>query len=169
MMSRNAISETLLSHKWVLWAHLPGSINNDWSMNGYIKIHTFETMEEVIAIIKMLPNSLLCNCMFFFVKKDVIPRWEENIKGGAFSYKVNNNDVPIFWETAAYLSAGETLSNDPAFVSDVAGITISPKKHFCIVKIWMKNCKHQNPSLIANDLNKLTKNGCLFSAFVKSM
>ena len=48
------------------------------------------------------------------------------------------------------------------FVSCVTGITISPKKNFCIVKIWMTNCEHQNPQIVTNDVKHIISQGCLF-------
>ena len=43
----------------------------------------------------------------------------------------------------------------------INGITISPKKNFCIVKIWLANCNYQNPAVIADNLG-ITSQGCLF-------
>ena len=50
-----------LSDKWTLWAHLPH--NTDWSINSYIPIFTFTTIENTIAIIESLPSILVENCM----------------------------------------------------------------------------------------------------------
>ena len=57
---------------------------------------------------------------------------------------------------------GESVSNNMQFVNAVTGITISPKKNFCIVKIWMTNCEHQNPGIVTTDINWLVAQGCLF-------
>ena len=43
----------------------------------------------------------------------------------------------------------------------VNGITISPKKNFCIIKIWLSNCDNQNPDVI-NQIDGLSSYGCLF-------
>ena len=43
----------------------------------------------------------------------------------------------------------------------INGITISPKRSFCIVKIWMKNCTIQNPSKLA-EIPGLSVQGCIF-------
>ena len=57
--------------------------------------------------------------------------------------------------------SGETISNDHKFAQNVNGITISPKKAFCIIKIWMFDCQYQDPHKIQN-LTGLTAQGCLF-------
>jgi hypothetical protein len=44
----------------------------------------------------------------------------------------------------------------------VTGITISPKKNFCIIKIWMTDCNNQNPAIVTSDVKGLSPQGCLF-------
>ena len=72
------------------------------------------------------------------------------MNGGCFSFKVNNSDVYKTWTQLSYLLTGETLSNNHKLQEKITGITISPKKTFCILKIWLetlriikiqKNCK----------------------------
>jgi hypothetical protein len=48
------------------------------------------------------------------------------------------------------------------FVNCVTGITISPKKNFCIIKIWMSDCNNQNPNVVTADVKGLSPQGCLF-------
>ena len=47
------------------------------------------------------------------------------------------------------------------FVKNVNGITISPKKSFCILKVWMAGTDKQNPKSII-DIDGLNSHGCLF-------
>jgi hypothetical protein len=57
---------------------------------------------------------------------------------------------------------GNTLSKNDNFVSSISGITISPKKNFCIIKIWMTNCNHQNASVVTQEIKELSSHGCIF-------
>jgi hypothetical protein len=150
-----------LSDKWTLWAHLPH--NTDWSLKSYIPISTFSTVEETIAVTESLPPQLVENCMLFMMKEGIIPMWEDkkNRDGGCFSYKVMNKNVPKAWSDLIYRIVGGSISNNAAFVKSVTGITISPKKNFCIIKIWMTNCDHQNPAAVA-PVKGLLAQGCLF-------
>jgi hypothetical protein len=152
----------LLSDKWTLWAHLPH--NTDWSTSSYIKISTFSTMEEIIAVTETLPSILVENCMLFLMRHGIKPTWEDpkNRGGGCFSYKVSNKSVFKVWKDLSYVVVGGTISKQPSYVSSVTGITISPKKNFCILKIWMTNCSNQNPAVVTSDLTGLTPHGCLF-------
>lgn len=150
-----------LSDNWTLWAHLPH--NTDWSLKSYIPIATFTTVEETIAIIKTLPPTLVENCMLFMMRQGIKPIWEDqkNRDGGCFSYKVLNKNVEKAWSDLTYRIVGNTISNGVSFVNSVTGITISPKKNFCIIKIWLANCDHQNPSVVAQ-ITGLQSQGCIF-------
>ena len=151
-----------LSDKWCLWAHLPHDI--DWSLNSYKAIYTMGTVEEAIAITESMPDILVKNCMLFIMRKGVKPTWEDpvNRNGGCFSYKVSNKCVYDVWKELTYVLVGGSISKSSSFVSCVTGITISPKKNFCIIKIWMTNCVNQNPEIITSEIKGLISQGCLF-------
>lgn len=150
-----------LSSNWTLWAHLPH--DTDWTLSSYIPITTFTTIEETIAVTETLPSKLIENCMLFLMKEGIHPMWEDpkNRNGGCFSYKVGNKNVVNAWQELTYSLVGGTISNNHSFVNCVNGITISPKKNFCIIKIWMNTCSHQNPSVVSN-IKGLQTQGCLF-------
>lgn len=165
-MATASISKTPVFHKlgykWNLWAHLPQ--DPDWTVKSYKKIYQFKTVEEAIAITESLPHDLVKNCMLFIMREGVTPMWEDpkNRNGGCFSYKVSNKNVFEVWRDLTYVLIGETISTNSTFVKCVTGITISPKKNFCIVKIWMTNCEHQNPIIVTSEVRNLTPQGCLF-------
>ena len=150
-----------LSHRWTLWAHLPHDTN--WAASSYKKIYEFDTAEQAIAIFEVLPPKLVMNCMLFLMRSGIVPMWEDpqNRNGGCFSYKVSNKEVNTAWKQLSYVTVGETISTNMNVIPIVNGITISPKKNFCIIKIWLSNTKLQDPnSIIA--IPNLLKQGCLF-------
>jgi len=155
-----------LLDKWTLWAHLPH--DTDWSINSYKVIYDMETVEGTIAIIETLPEVLVKNCMLFIMRHGIKPIWEDprNRNGGCFSYKISNKNVYDVWRKLTYLLVGETMSSQESFVANVTGITISPKKNFCIIKIWMSNCLYQNPAIITSEIKDLSSQGCLFKKHV---
>ncbi len=162
-----ATNETLecvhpLADNWTLWAHLPH--NTDWSIKSYITISTFTSLEDTIAVTETMPSVLVENCMLFIMRKGIKPTWEDpkNRQGGCFSYKVTNKSVYKVWKDLTYVLVGESISKIAGFVSCVTGITISPKKNFCIVKIWMSDCKYQDPSVVTSELKGLQPQGCIF-------
>ena len=150
-----------LKNKWNLWAHLPQ--DSDWTVKSYRLISPIKTLEDAIVMTETTPDPLIKACMLFVMKDGIAPMWEDpkNRNGGSFSYKVSNKNVCDVWRELNYVLVGETISNNSSFVSCVTGITISPKKNFCIVKIWLANCKFQNAAVI-NEIIGITPHGCLF-------
>ena len=102
--------------------------------------------------------------MLFMMREGIRPTWEDpkNRNGGCFSYKVLNKNVSKVWKELTYVTVGSSISKNMNFVNCVTGITISPKKNFCIIKIWMTDCNNQNPSIVTHELSGLSHQGCLF-------
>ena len=48
---------------------------------------------------------------------------------------------------------------------NINGITISPKKNFCIMKVWVANCLFQDATVI-RDVEGVSSHGCLFKRHV---
>jgi hypothetical protein len=100
--------------------------------------------------------------MLFFMRQGVAPMWEDpkNVKGGCFSYKVSNKNVPEAWRDVCYQLAGETLSPDRAFVQKVTGLSVSPKKGFCILKVWTTDVTYTKAEKIS--CAHLKNSECMF-------
>jgi len=151
-----------LNDKWDLYYHLPH--NKNWDLASYSTIMgPVETAEQVILINSQLSDSVCKNCMLFAMRHGITPMWEDkrNKNGGCFSYKVVNKNVPEVWRQLFYLLCGEAICVDPAYQKNINGITVSPKKNFCIIKIWLDTAQLQDPNIIVNIPN-LIKQGCLF-------
>lgn len=150
-----------LNNKWTMYAHLPH--DTDWTIASYKSILTIQYLEEGIGLLENIPDLMTKNCMLFLMRNGVKPIWEDpkNRDGGCFSYKVSNKTVCMGWKNLCYSLIGETISTNKSFIQDINGITISPKKNFCIIKIWMRDCTRQNINDI-NDIPGLDKHGVLF-------
>ena len=155
----------ILSDKWVLWAHLPH--DTDWSLKSYYKIHKFSKIVDSILLNNSFSDDFIRNCMLFLMKDSINPIWEDpkNKNGGCFSFKVANKNVPELWKKLFFYTVGNTISENSNFLEDICGITISPKKTFCILKIWTKSCQFQNPDIITN-IDGLNVNGCIFNKHI---
>jgi len=128
---------------------------------------TFNTVEEALTLYETLPDKMIKNCMLFLMRKGITPIWEDekNRKGGCFSYKIPNRLIVTTWKQASYSLVGETFTNDSSLRKDINGMTISPKKNFCIIKIWIATCNNQNPSKI-NTVASINSQGCLFKKHI---
>lgn len=159
------ITTHLLKHKWNLYAHLPQDSN--WNLDRYFHLFEMKTVEDTIAICDVLPGTMVQNCMLFLMRDSIIPKYEDvrNRDGGAFSYKVSNKYVKETWRDLTYALVGNSLSSNPQFVNAVTGISISPKKNFCVIKVWMTNRSFQDAKAIVPELVHLKPEGCLFGAW----
>ena len=148
--------------KWNVYYHLPHDTN--WELSGYTVImDSVDTAEKVLLLNDQLNENVVKNCMLFVMREGITPMWEDpRIRnGGSFSYKVMNKCVYDVWRSLFYSLCGETLCVNAAYNKHINGITISPKKNFCIIKIWMDTAEFQDPSIISQ-LPNLVKQGCLF-------
>ena len=151
-----------LNDTWTMYAHLPHE--PDWSLSSYKNIGKLDNVESVITLAEFLPDKLIRNCMLFVMKEDIKPIWEDekNLNGGCFSYKILNKHVKDAWTLLTYSLTANNLTNNNELNNIVNGITISPKKSFCIIKIWTNTCSHQDPNIIKSIRNYITPQGCLF-------
>jgi hypothetical protein len=154
--------EHSLIDKWNLYYHLPHDKN--WALTSYtIVMNSIDTVEQVIQLNESIHENIVKNCMLFVMRVGITPMWEDrrNRNGGCFSYKVINKQVPDVWRHLFYGLCGESLCVDNKDNKHINGITISPKKNFCIIKIWLDTSALQDPNIIIQIPN-LSKQGCLF-------
>jgi hypothetical protein len=147
---------------WNLLYHLPQE--KSWNISSYKYVMKgIDSVEKVVAISEIIPDDIIRFCMLFVMLDGITPMWEDkkNRNGGCFSYKVINKFVPEVWNELVYSLCGHTLTVNKKNMNKVTGITISPKKNFCIIKIWLTDCTLQDPSSIVH-IENLTKMGCLF-------
>jgi len=165
-MSQNKKDKFEKDHKlntiWTLWYHNPN--NNNWGLDSYRDIIFFNTIEEFWNIYKypikdttdtsdtsseqneillnmdsnyITPN-LIQNGMFFMMREYIRPIWEDdqNCMGGCRSYKVDKKDVYRVWVELSARIIGMNIVEDEHW-DMINGISISPKKTFSIIKIWI--------------------------------
>ena len=155
-------SSNSLNDNWNLYYHLPQ--DKQWDLSSYkLIMGNIDTVEKLIAVTKAIPDHTVQNCMLFVMRNGITPTWEDpmNRSGGCFSFKILMKQVAPIWKTLLYLLCGETLLTDSMKSNKVTGVTISPKKNFSIVKIWLSDCAIQDTMSITNIPN-LSKHGCLF-------
>jgi len=156
------LSKYSLHGKWKLYYHLPQ--NSNWNLESYIVIlGDIDDAETVIYLNHHIHENIVKNCMLFLMRQGISPTWEDpkNRKGGCFSFKVVNKYVADVWRNLVYMACGETLMKIREHSCHVNGLTISPKKNFCIVKVWLDTTEFQDPHILA-EIPNLPKQGCIF-------
>lgn len=129
-----------LNDTWNVYFHDPFDIN--WTNQSYVLISSIGDITEFWQNMFSMKENLHKG-MFFIMRDGVFPCWDDpsNINGGCLSIKILKDDVYPFWEDLCIKMLGETLIKtefrDKWNV--INGISTSPKKHFCIVKIWLRD------------------------------
>ena len=150
-----------IKDNWNFFIHLHD--NKNWDINSYIHIINLDNIENTILLNDEINYDLIKKSMLFLMKKDILPMWEDehNKNGGCFSFKVLNKDIEIVWKLVYYNLIGGSITKNKAHYNNINGITLSPKKKFCILKIWMKDCSLKDPSIFIH-INNMPHSGCLF-------
>ena len=68
------------------------------------------------------------------------------LDGGSWSLKISKNEIKKKWDRISIALLGENISLDKSNI--INGISISPKKNFCIIKIWNRDKKFNIVSLL---------------------
>lgn len=127
---------TYLNDVWAWYFHDPH--DPQWTFDRYTRLGESSTVEEVLAYNDILRDSIP-HGMFFVMREHIFPCWDDpsNLGGATVSLKILKDNVHRDWESIVCRIVGETFMKDGALAQSVNGLSISPKRSFCIVKIWM--------------------------------
>jgi hypothetical protein len=154
-----------LGTKWSFYIHLHNV--SDWTFESYHKIMEINSVEDAILINDKIDIELIKKTIIFVMKDNIKPMWEDenNKNGGGFSFKVHNKTVEQVWKKIYYRLIGDSLTTNTQVSKNICGISLSPKKSFCIIKIWMKDCKFINP-VVFFPIDDAMKTECLFKKHI---
>ena len=130
-----------LNDMWSIYFHDP--FEHNWDIKSYKFICSMSSVEEFTQVYSTF-NPLFGKGMFFIMREHITPRWEDefNKQGGCFSFKLNKYNLQEkFFELCSQI-LGETLGKNNVYSSNVNGISISPKKSYYIMRIWIKDNKY---------------------------
>lgn len=122
------------NNTWVLWYHDPN--DSDYSETSYIRILEITNVSDFWSVIEAISQQAWNSGMFFFMKQGIRPLWDapENERGGAWSKKVDASDTHnVFVDCMVHCLANKFLKSQNECI---AGVTLSPKGNFHIIKIW---------------------------------
>ncbi len=133
--------DVLLNDLWNVYFHDPSDSN--WTSTSYVRLGDIASVDDYWSHASCWNNNITKG-MFFVMRDGIFPCWDdaENIDGGCLSIKILKDVMPEFWQECTMRLVGETLVKDEyrdKFWNIVNGISTSPKKHFCIIKIWLRS------------------------------
>ncbi len=147
-MKKELSNDHFLNDNWILYFHDP--FDSNWSKDSYKEICRIDTIEKFWQITSLLEDKIEIG-MFFLFREHIFPLWDDsyNAEGGALSMKILKIDGFQCWiDTAVKLLSENLLKDDinKELTEEINGISISPKKTFCIIKIWVKSKNLSEPA-----------------------
>tara|TARA_Y100000996_G_scaffold407920_1_gene386160 strand:+ start:323 stop:823 length:501 start_codon:yes stop_codon:yes gene_type:complete len=146
------MENTSIKSGWELWYH---SISDSkWDKKSYSKLYSIKSLYDVKLIKDTFKQNHYQNGMFFLMKDNVFPNWEDpnNRLGGCLSFKVPSNKIIEEWNMLLINCINETImDNENGNINEndnINGISISPKKEFNIIKVWFR----ENPGELKDKL-----------------
>ena len=129
-----------LEKYYTIWYHNPNNCN--WTEDSYHQLLSFNTMKEFWVLDNVLDKGLIENGMFFIMKEDIVPIWEneKNEEGGYLSWKINRDEIYKNWiDLIGHILVGKLFKNgeERDLNAIINGCSISPKKKFNILKVWL--------------------------------
>ena len=158
-----SLSCHLLENEWTYYSHLPK--NKNWNLQSYTVIcNDINNVELVNALNKSINENIVKGFMLFVMKKGISPMWEDdkNKNGRVFKFLVMNKNIYDVWKQLICCLCGGSLCVNPEHNSYITGVSISPKRHFCILKIWVSSEELNNTNIFI-DIPNLPKEGCIFT------
>ena len=126
---------------WAIYFHDPDDVN--WDIKSYKFICTISNVDEFCNVFHVFKD-FFHRGMFFLMREHITPRWEDeyNKNGGCFSFKIGKNILDEKFFDVCSQVLGETIGKTDEYSSNVNGISISPKKNYYIIRIWIKDNKY---------------------------
>ena len=142
--------------KWTLWFH--NFHDTNWNIDSYQKIYTFNNIFDFWRVYNN--HYSLKSGMYFLMKNNINPIWEDenNKNGGYWSIKISKN-IEQYWLNLSM----SLINNDLDKNNNINGISISYKKHYYIIKIWINNLEKNNLDNI--NISNNIKNNIIFNKY----
>jgi len=109
--------------------------------DSYKRLQTVSSWEALGSLLREIGPNRITNGLLRVMRGEISPLWENNanIRGGSYCLKVSRrNSLEVFQRYLAAAALGICAKDSG---NEIVGVTISPKKGFCIIKIWNLNAK----------------------------
>lgn len=155
-----------LNDTWSMYFHDPN--DEKWDRGSFKKVADVSTIERFWQVNSGVGDKLHMG-MFFLMRDAIFPLWEEkeNRDGGYISLKVLKTKVNEVWEflSARVLSENILKSEHSHLWNNINGVSVSPKKSFCIFKIWLRSQQVKEPTSFQITDNTLDLSEVMFKSY----
>jgi hypothetical protein len=164
----------LLNRKWNLWYHDPN--NTCYTLDSYINLGVIDSIESFWHYFYQLKLTQLQNGMFFLMLNGILPTWEDNLKGGFWSYKIDKKEIAQAWtKLSIHLLSDNFVENyddditkKSDYNDEIIGISISPKKTFSILKVWVNDDKVHHEIKLNQDLPYINNEEPIYRSHIET-
>ena len=142
-----APKDIFFQDSWTLSFHDPADECWDF-VQSYKQLCTISSVNDFLEMHAAFRN-LWSKGMFFLSRAHIQPVWEDShhIRGGCLSFKTMKAEVHSTWFDLTSRLVGETLASAGAGAERVTTVSISPKRSYCILRIWVADETMQAPEL----------------------
>ncbi len=142
----NLMDNYNLNTKWYLWFH--SLTNTSWNKQSYKKLFELSNLYDLKILNDILLKNHLQNGIFFIMRENIFPTWEdpENRNGSCISYKIPGDELYENWSLIINRVLTEDILINKDKFNEINGLSISPKKEFNILKIWLRD-NYQNKTV----------------------
>lgn len=145
-MESEPLEDYIFNNLWTLYFHDP--YDNEWTSSSYKIQGTVSTPQDWLEM-NLSYADIWSKGMFFLMREDIQPLWEDpaNKNGGCFSYKVNKPDVAKYWLQLGAKLMTDCITKEDDHVNNISGISVIPKRNYCIIRIWISDNQFNDISL----------------------
>lgn len=161
-----ALDSAIPSGSWSLYYH--SLAETKWSLATFQKVATMATWRDFWAVVEELSPASLADGMFFLMRDPIPPLWEnaQNIYGGSYSMRIPKDSAGEAFVAYAIAAMIGEATTDAA--NGINGLSISPKRGFCIIKVWNKDCtRFKDPAELRLQWPTLHSADILYTPFVE--
>ena len=172
-----AFQEKTTNSAWTIWYHNPS--DNNWDLKSYKNVYEVSNLNNYFKFLNTWKNNLpnLDSSMFFIMRKKdeyeyIYPMWEDknNKPGGCWSFKVDSVQIDLLWKVLTFYLMGENIGSTLENSLKINGLSFSPKKGFCIVKIWNNNSEEFDKTILNPELKKYIKiDSCIYKSHIDNI
>lgn len=158
------LADAPLHNTWTLYFH--DFMDTNWNRESYEKLVSFRTVKEFWTVLNLV-KELLPMGMFFFMRDNIFPKWDdnENKEMSYMSMKILKTNTGDFMEEILVMLLGSVLFKDTKYRDMINGVSISPKKNFCICKIWIDSIEERFKSIELYDIPDKYHGDVIFNDF----
>lgn len=138
-----ACDDVFFNDTWRAYVHHPNV--TDWTHASYKSVGVLSGVDDFWLLWNAC-EPVITRTMMFVMRENVFPTWDDAacIDGAIGSALVPETRAPEVFREMVGMALGEWLARCPGRWSEVNGVSIAPKKEFCVVKLWTTSTENKS-------------------------